>query len=141
MMHTQQGTVEGTSLGNYRIATPPPEEWIEKKRALDGHFQAIGWGLFLALLGVLWLAPSGILPASTWLVGAGTILLGLNAARFFNGIDTSGFTIVVGVLALGSGVYGLFGLDMPLFPAFLLVVGVGTLVKHLLRRGTASRCA
>ncbi|NIV40630.1 MAG: hypothetical protein GWN58_67915, partial [Anaerolineae bacterium] len=42
------------------------------------RLDAIGWGLFLVMLGGLWLVPEewGV-PEGTWLIGAGAIVLGL----------------------------------------------------------------
>jgi len=48
-----------------------------EKMALDKRLDALGWGLFLIMIGGLWLAPEGWVPEGTWLIGTGIIILGL----------------------------------------------------------------
>lgn len=48
-------------------------------------------------------------------------MLGLNAARYFNGIRMSGFTTVLGLLAVVGGVVQLFGVKN-VEGAFLLII-------------------
>src|SRR3972149_2042115 len=74
-----------------------------QKAALNKRLESIGWGLFLIMIGGIWLVPDEQVPEGTWLIGAGLIMLGLNLARYLNGIRMSGFTIVLGILALASG--------------------------------------
>ncbi len=59
----------------------------------------IAMALALIVTGALWLAPKAMFPEGTWLVGVGLILLGLNAARRIRGLKTSGFGIIVGLIA------------------------------------------
>lgn len=47
----------------------------------DRHTEAVGWVLFLIVIGVLWLVPDSIVPQGAWMVAAGLILLAINAAR------------------------------------------------------------
>ncbi|HEX8968886.1 MAG TPA: hypothetical protein VF937_13450, partial [Chloroflexota bacterium] len=80
---------------------------------LDHQFERISWALFLIMIGGLALVPG--VPGGTWLIGTGLIMLGLNAARYMNGIRMSNFTIVVGILALGVGVAEFIGTSLPVF--------------------------
>lgn len=64
---------------NANIAGQPPA-----RSALDRHFGAIGWALFLVMIGGIGLIPN--VPPSMWLVGTGLIMLGLNLTRYFNGL-------------------------------------------------------
>ncbi len=90
--------------------------------ALNKRLEAIGWGLFLIMIGGIWLAPGGWVPQGTWLIGAGLIMLGINGVRYRKGIKTSGLTIVLGILALFAGLGGLFGIK-PLVPFCLSSLG------------------
>ncbi|NPV09390.1 MAG: hypothetical protein HPY83_15700 [Anaerolineae bacterium] len=110
---------------------------VEAKRRLNSRLETIGWGLFLIMLGGLGLVPDERVPSGTWLLGVGLILLGLNAARYYYGIKTSGFTIVLGILALGSGLGDFVGVDLPWFPIILILAGAALLYRTLLsgRRG------
>jgi len=53
----------------------------------------------------LWLLPDETIPEGTWLIGVGVIMLGLNAARYMYGIKMSGFTVVLGIIALSIGAF------------------------------------
>ena len=99
------------------------------KGALDNRLNAIGWGLFLVMLGGLWLAPEEMVPEGTWLIGTGLIILGLGVVRYLNDIKVSWFWIGLGVLALGTGVGEIVGLSVPVFPILLIIAGVTTLFR------------
>lgn len=101
------------------------------KRALDKRLEAIAWALFLIMIGGLGLIPGDQVPEGTWLIGVGIIMLGLNLLRYFYGIRTSGFTIVLGTLALLSGLGDLLGIDMPVLPIILILIGANIIYKTL----------
>jgi hypothetical protein len=105
-----------------------------KEKALDQRLDALGWGLFLIMIGGLWLAPEGWVPEGTWLIGTGVIILGLMLIRYVNGIRVNGFWLVVGLIALGFGISDVFGLDVPVLPILLIIIGVHILLKPLLQR-------
>lgn len=109
-----------------------------RKKALDQRLDGVGWGLFLIMIGGLWLVPEewGV-PDGAWLVGAGLIILGLSAVRYLNGLKVSGFWLFLGALALGSGLAAIYGLDLPVFPILLVIAGAAILLKPLFdnRRG------
>jgi hypothetical protein len=73
-------------------------------------------------------------PEGTWLIGAGAIILGLILVRSLNGLPISGFWMFLGVLALGSGIASVLGLDIPVFPILVIIAGAGILLKPLLDR-------
>jgi hypothetical protein len=104
------------------------------KGALDKRLDAVGWGLFLIMLGGLWLAPEGTIPEGAWLIGTGVILLGLSAIRYANSIEVSWFWVGLGVLALGTGLSSLLGIDLPIFPILLIIAGAATLIRVFLAR-------
>ena len=109
-----------------------PEE--TEKKELNKRLDNAAWGLFLVMLGCLWLIPDEQVPEDTWLLGAGVILLGLNAVRYLNGIRMSGFTIFLGVLGILLGIGGLLGVDLPVFPILVILIGLGMVLGPVFRR-------
>ena len=107
---------------------------VSHDRILNIRMEEIGWALFLILIGGLWLLPEGSLPSYTWLLGAGVIMLGVNLARYFAGIKMSGFTILLGVVALLAGASGVLAIQVPIFPALLIVIGIALFLRALLGR-------
>jgi len=90
----------------------------------------VGWGIFLIMIGTIWLVPS--VPQGTWLIGTGALLILLNAIRFKTGIHWSGVSTALGVLALAAGLGGLTGINLPLFPICLVIIGAGLVLKPLI---------
>ena len=79
------------------------------KQDLNKRLETISWGLFLIMLGGFALVKG--VHEGTWLIGAGVIMLGLNAVRLAVGIRISWFTIVLGTIALLSGIGSVYGVD------------------------------
>ncbi len=92
-----------------------------QKAALNKRLETAAWGLFLIMLGGFALVPAAAIAKGWWSIGVGAIMLGLNAARYFNGIRMSGFTTILGILSLLGGGLQLFGIRN-LEGAFLLVI-------------------
>jgi len=111
----------------------PNEEEIRKKE-LNKRLESVSWGLFLVMLGGIWLVPGNVIPEGTWLIGAGLIMLGLNAARYYNHIPMSNGTIFLGVIALLVGFGDFLKLDLPVFPILLILIGLSFLVRVLFER-------
>jgi hypothetical protein len=88
------------------------------------------------MLGGLWLVPDRWIPDGTWLLGAGLIMLGMNIVRYANGIKMSGFTLVVGVIAILSGLGDMFRYDLPVLPILLILIGANLLIRPLLEKGS-----
>lgn len=101
----------------------------EAKEALNRRLEAIGWGLFLITIGILWLAPQGVVPEGTWLIAAGAILLGVNLARYLNAITLSGTSLLLGLLAIVFGIGEFFGLQLPFVAILLIIFGAGMLLR------------
>ena len=110
--------------------SPKPANVVDpEKAALNKRIETIFWGLFLIMLGGQFLLKNANLPNGTWDVGIGLILLGLNAARYFNGLRMSGFTTFLGILALVGGlaqVFFKFDLDGVLL---LIILGSYLILK------------
>ena len=86
----------------------------------------MAWGAFLIMLGGFMFIPDDTIDKGWWSIGVGLIFLGLNAARYFNGLRMSGFTTFLGFLSVIGGVLDLFGLDVD--AAVLLIVLGGYLI-------------
>ena len=89
----------------------------------------IAMALVLIMTGGLWLAPKAMFPEGTWLAGLGLILLGLNGVRRIRGLKTSGFGIIVGLIAFAAGIGRIIGQELPLIPILLIILGVGLVVR------------
>ncbi len=100
-----------------------------EKAALNKRLESIGWGLFLIMLGGFALVPSATLPKGLWSIGVGVIMLGLNVTRYIYKIRMSGFTTVLGIIAIISGVLELMGQNDLGGAIFLIVLGAYLLVK------------
>src|SRR3990172_3354684 len=90
-----------------------------EKAALNKNLEQIAWGCFLIMLGGFMFLPQA--PEGLWSIGVGAIMLGLNAARYFNQIRMSGFTTVLGILSVVGGVVQLLGVRN-VEGAFLLII-------------------
>jgi hypothetical protein len=102
------------------------------------RFDEIALALVLIMTGALWLAPKPMFPEGAWLVGVGLIVLGLNAARRVRGLKTSGFGIIVGLLAFAAGTGRIIGRDLPLMPILLIILGAGLAIRAAAGSGKRS---
>jgi len=96
------------------------------------RLENIGWGLFLIIVGVTFLGPEIEAPVGVWLIGAGLIMLGLNAVRYFSGIKASSFTIGLGSLALVAGIASAF--SVKIFGILLILFGAGIIIRPFFER-------
>jgi hypothetical protein len=110
-------------------AAQPAEPVDEGKVALNKRLETIGWGCFLIMLGGFSFVPHEVVPKGLWSIGIGLIMLGLNGARYAYGIKMSGFTTVLGVISLISGVTQLIGLHSLEGPVLLIILGAYLIVK------------
>jgi len=99
---------------------------------LDRRLSDIGWGLLFVLTGLIWMAPAHQVPEGTWLFGVAAILIGVNVVRYLKHIAISGFSLVLGCLALLAAVGQFWRVDLPLLAICLVVIGVSLVVKPLL---------
>jgi hypothetical protein len=100
---------------------------------LNKRFQTRAWALFLIVTGLSWLISNFTQIDGIWLMSTGLILLGLNVVRALNDIETSGFTILIGLLALSAGLGNLMGVGLPLVPMLMVGLGLLIVVRALLR--------
>ena len=102
---------------------------VEQQKALNGRLEAMGWGLFLIMVGGFALIPADQIPRGVWSIGVGLIMLGLNGARYYYGLKLSGFTTFLGVLALLGGTGQLLGFDALDGALLLIILGAYLLLK------------
>jgi hypothetical protein len=98
-----------------------------RKQELNRRLKTVSWGLFLIMLGGLFLVPA--VPPGTWLIGAGVIMLGLNAVRLVAGIRASWFSLILGTIALLAGIGSVLGIDMPVGPILIILIGLAIIVR------------
>lgn len=101
---------------------------------LNRRLEDIGWGLFLVMIGILWIVPDATVPQGTWMIGAGLIMIGINVVRYVNDIAVNVFSLLLGVLALAAGVASMSGLNVPVFPLVLIAIGAVLFLKPLLTK-------
>lgn len=101
----------------------------EEKVALNKRLETIGWGCFLIMLGGFMFVPHETVAKGFWSIGVGVIMLGLNVARYFYKIKMSGFTTVLGIISLITGVAQLLGTNLPGLAILLIVLGAYLILK------------
>ena len=106
-----------------------------EKNRLGKRLDELAWALFLVMTGALWLAPDAWVPEGTWLVCAGLILLGLNAARHLNGLRMSGFWIIAGAAALAAGSGRILGFEHLFVPVLLIFLGMAMIGRAIVKTG------
>jgi hypothetical protein len=108
-----------------------------KRSTLNERLETIGWSLFLILIGIIWIIPAEQEPEGGWLIGIGLIMLGLNAARYFKGLNISGFTTFLGLGAFIFGMIDFYGADFQIIPIAIILIGASIILKPLLEKGQA----
>ena len=99
------------------------------KAALNKRLETMAWGLFLVMLGGFMFVPHEIIRGGWWSIGVGLIFLGLNAARYFNGLRMSGFTAFLGILSIIGGIFDLVGMESVNGAVLLIVLGGYLILK------------
>lgn len=109
--------------------SPFAEKTEQDRPALNKRLEAIAWGLFLIMIGGIAFVPGDKAPEGLWSIGVGIILLGLNATRYYYGIRMSGFTTVLGIIALITGIGEMSGLNLPGLAILLILLGAQLMLK------------
>jgi hypothetical protein len=102
-----------------------------RKSELNKRLEDFGWAMFLLVIGCLLLVPANLTPPGMWLTAIGLIMLGVNTVRYVNNIKISTFGVIFGVLALIAGLAEFFGIKLPLFAIFLILMGASILLRSL----------
>lgn len=100
-----------------------------EKAALNKRMETVAWGAFLIMLGGFMFVPEEIINGGWWSIGVGLIFLGLNAARYFNGLKMSGFTTFLGIISIAGGVFDLVSTKDIDGAVFLIVLGGYLILK------------
>ena len=100
-----------------------------EKAALNKRLESVAWGLFLIMLGGFALVPDNTIRKGVWSLGIGVIMLGLNAARYFYKLRMSGFTTILGILALLGGIAELLGITSLDAALLLIILGAYLILK------------
>jgi len=56
-------------------------------------------------------------------------VLGLNAVRLLAGIKASWFTLILGTIALLSGLGSVYGINIPVGPLLIILIGLAIVVR------------
>jgi len=121
-----------TARGGEKATTPAAQPEIVKdpqKADLNKRLETMAWGLFLIMLGGFAFVPRETAPKGLWSIGIGVIMLGLNAARYFYKIRMSGFTTVLGIIALLGGIAELLGFTSLEGALLLIILGAYLILK------------
>ena len=127
-------------IGIILLATANEREEMEKetrqeitvdneKAAMNKNLERVAWGAFLIMLGGFMFVPEEIIKGGWWSIGVGLIFLGLNAARYFNGLRMSGFTTFLGILSVIGGILDLVGMEGVNGAILLIVLGGYVILK------------
>ena len=127
-------------IGIILLATANEREEMEKetrqeitvdneKAAMNKNLERVAWGAFLIMLGGFMFVPNEIIKGGWWSIGVGLIFLGLNAARYFNGLRMSGFTTFLGILSVIGGILDLIGMEGVNGAVLLIVLGGYVILK------------
>jgi len=100
-----------------------------EKAARNKRLESIAWGCFLIMLGGFLFVPQEIIRGGWWSIGVGLIFLGLNGARYLNGLRMSGFTTVLGLLSVAGGVLDLVGMEGVNGAILVIVLGGYLILK------------
>jgi hypothetical protein len=100
-----------------------------QKAALNKRLETMAWGAFLVMLGGFMFVPQEIISGGWWPIGVGLIMLGLNAARYFNGLRMSGFTTFLGIFSVFGGILDLVGMEGVNGAVLLIVLGGYLILK------------
>ncbi len=112
------------------------EEEMDNVRTLNHNLATIGWGMLLIWWGIVIMIDP--LTIGMGAIGTGLICLGVNAARWLNGIPTKSSATEFAIIALVWGALDtIFNLRLGVsFALLLIVIGVVALGSLGVRRAT-----
>lgn len=111
---------------------------VEMRGAVRCRLHAAGWGLLFAWTGVVLVVPGRLdVLWHVWLVGIGTVLLGVSALALAAGLKPTWGSLILGTVALFSGVGGLAGLPVSLLGLALIGWGLAVIIGSACRRPRA----
>ena len=99
-----------------------------REKETNSRIDTIGWGVVLVIIGLSALAGStsewAWFSEHGWMIAVGALFLGINLYRLTVGIPISWFTTILGAFAVAGGLADLTGVDLPIGPAVLIVIGL-----------------
>lgn len=105
------------------------EKTLIAKHMLNYRLKKLSWALFFIILGGSFILESAgtINNTQKWIIifaGIGSVLLLLNALRIFWHIEISSFSTGLGIMGLLLGIARYYSLDVSIWPALALVIGI-----------------
>ena len=102
----------------------------------EGTLTSLVWGLFIILIGSLWIVAelTRLDMGSYFALGVGLILIGLNLARRSIGTKISKFSLGLGIVALLVGLSAVGGLKLPLVPTIVVVIGIFIVAEAIAKK-------
>jgi hypothetical protein len=94
----------------------------DRDRAFEARLDAVGWGLLFVVVGAVLLIPD--LPAGSWLIAVGAVMVGVSLVRLAVAMPVVWTTAIVGIAALVAGICQVAGLESVAGPLVLVVVGI-----------------
>ena len=105
--------------------TKTPDIYSSLKSELDKKMSTVGWALFFIWIGIAFLANFDF---GVGLFGIGILTLGMQVARLFAKLKLEGFWVVVGILFIIGGLFGMLESKIPLVPILLILAGLVLLI-------------
>lgn len=102
---------------------------IPEKSDLDKRLSTVGWALFFIWVGIAFLVKFDL---SIGLFGIGVLTLGMQIARLVVKLKLEGFWVVIGILFVIGGLFGMIESKFPWVPILLILAG-GVLLASTMR--------
>ena len=93
---------------------------------LDKRLNTVGWALFFIWIGIAFLANFDF---GVGLFGIGILTFGMQIARLVVKLRLEGFWVVVGILFVIGGLFGMLESKIPLVPILLILAGLVLLIS------------
>jgi hypothetical protein len=124
----QQTSVVGGESATAEGAEQPVEQTPRDTAELTRKVDAAAWALFFIWTGIAVWTNLGLGGA---MLGVGLIMIAALAMRKYLGLKMEAVWLVVGVLFIVGGLWGMLDMKVPLGPILLIVAGVAILIAAL----------
>lgn len=105
------------------------EDKRKSKDPIAEKYSAIGWGVFLILVGAVMVLPHALVPEGFLWIAGGVIMIAYRTALVARGVEASVGFVVAGVVLIAIGLSEIIDIDIDLLPVILIVAGVLLLSK------------
>ena len=99
------------------------------EKELNSRLNQIGWGIFLLLVGIVWLIPGDAIPDGSLFFSGGLIMIIINLVKKQKGIRTGNGNVIFGFVLIGIGIIDLLDSPVPVIAALLILWGISILFK------------